>query len=644
MPKPQNLKQPVKPMSKAPITDDARFASVHSDPRFALPRRKEAKVAIDKRFRRMLEDEDFLHTTKVDRYGRRIATGTGKAEIKKYYRLEDSDEESSSEEDDKKLKKYDPARGEGIIDTSEEETTDEEPDAEIEEESREEQEAEEIPTGDIHRRLAVVNLDWDNVRAVDLMATLSSFKPPNGKVLSVRIYPSEFGKSRLEKEELEGPPREIFNSKEDGDLPDEEINEKTIVKTDDGEEFDSTKLRTYQLERLRYYYAIVECDTAATAKHIYDECDGAEYEASANFFDLRFVPDETEFDDAPKDECLQLPANYKPNEFVTDALQHSKVKLTWDQDDQARKNRTKKAFSQREIEEMELKEYLASSDSDEEQDDELKAKYRALLNLGTKIGGKEKDEPTGDMEITFTSSLLKDTKESEKESREETTIEKYARKEKEKLKKRTEAYLAKKKGAEKGNPEPKKQTIEEDLGFDDPFFQDEVPDAKREKKRRDKEAKKKEAEDKAAQRAELELLMMDDEDQQNIIKGKLNHFDMKEVIKAEKEQKLKGRRKRGKKAAETEGVQDGFDVDVKDPRFAALYEEHDFAIDPTNPRYKETAAMKKLMEERRNRSRRKERDGENQEEKGTRKKQKADGRPNGDVQRLVQSLKRKSGN
>ena len=309
------------PLTK-PNLDDPRFASVHSDPRFSLSRRKDAKVQIDKRFKRMLVDEDFFHTTKVDRYGRRLATDSGKREIKRYYQLGDSEGESLDEEESGKQLGYDPARGEGIIDTSGESETDDGTEVEGEGEEVETGVREVIPTGDVYRRIAVVNLDWDNVHSVDLLVILSSFKPADGNVLSVRIYPSEFGKSRLKREDMGGPPREIFTAQEGEEESDEEVTEKTLIRADDGEEFDSTKLRNYQLERLRYYYAVVECDSENTAKHIYDNCDGTEYEASANFLDLRFIPDNVEFEDSPKDECLRIPDNYKPNEFVTDVNTH----------------------------------------------------------------------------------------------------------------------------------------------------------------------------------------------------------------------------------------------------------------------------------------------------------------------------------
>lgn len=55
-------------------------------------------------------------------------------------------------------------------------------------------------------------------------------------------------------------------------------------------------LRIYQLNRLKYYYAIAVCDSAETANALYKACDGLEYECSSNKLDLRFVPEDMTFD------------------------------------------------------------------------------------------------------------------------------------------------------------------------------------------------------------------------------------------------------------------------------------------------------------------------------------------------------------
>ncbi|KAI8593733.1 hypothetical protein BDZ88DRAFT_443121 [Geranomyces variabilis] len=611
------------PVSNVPITTDPRFSRVHSDPRFIKARKDANKIKIDSRFAGMLQSDEFgtgSSGPRIDKYGRAAKKAT-QGGLERFYKLDeaDSDEDGEGEDEgegenedededqalgegsDRPVRGYDLARGGGMLESdSEEEEDDDEAEANVDAETRDPNAIdvgpyaeEDVPTGEETNRIAVVNLDWDHVKARDLFKIFDGFKPPSGTVKSVKIYPSEFGKERLEREAREGPPKELF---EDSDADDEEKDlNKPLIRAEDGtEDYDNVKLRKYQLERLKYYYAVVECDSTATARSIYKECDGTEYETSANFFDLRYVPTGMTFDDPPSDVATDLPSAYVPKDFVTNALQHSKVKLTWDDDDDDRVRVTKRHFTKDDLAEMDFKAYLASS-SDESDDPDrdsaaaIRAKFMGILGEV----GEDKDvygnkDAEGDMEITFAPGLsekaakLLDKKKEEEALKDETVFDAYLRKRREKRK--------------------AKKTAQE---FGDEFAPPKSAAKSKTKPAKSGKNKKQTEEERRAEqnaRAELELLIAPTSGTSSAAAGEGRHFDAKQIMKEEKAARNKKGRK-AKKGKETRegGVQDGFEINTTDPRFEALLENHNFAIDPTNPQFKKTQAMGKLLDERRKR-------------------------------------------
>ncbi|KAH8120202.1 hypothetical protein DFH11DRAFT_1558886 [Phellopilus nigrolimitatus] len=700
---------------------DPRFARLRTDPRFRKPKKNQQKVVVDDRFKSIFEDDKKGAKKKsksghVDKYGRHVSDSHEKDNLRRFYRLEGEEEEKS--ETPPKVLDY--ARGEVLLESSDEEdetgpgdpasdddgeevvlgrhaskpipvpgeeehleidlNEDDDAYADLDAQAaayaEEHAEDETEGSGSKTNRLAVVNLDWDHVRASHLYRIFSSLvsstapsfsvatgvassakgkkksvpsgaKVIRGKVLSVRVYPSEFGKERMRREEAEGPPKEIFKKSR----RDDDDNLDGLIQEDEGDEYDENALRKYQLERLRYYYAVVTCDTVDAATHLLSELDGTELERSANVFDLSFVPDDMSFDDEFREEATPATESagtaYKGLDFSTDALRHSKVTLKWDEDDTERNKITRKALSRKEIEEGDYRAYIASSGSEDE--DEGKGeeagkgdreKLRKLLLGGGGDGIPEgwggdpfnngEDGEDGDMEITFMPGLS----EANTKDGDETTLEAYKRKQKEKRQLR--------KQERKEQPEGKKKTEgKKAKGLKDDFFDedsesddgDAVDDPK---KAAEEHIDRSESpvEDRPATEAELELLVAPD----GASKGQ-KHFDMKSILKAEKakgKQRVQRGKKKGKDAGEEE-TQEDFQIDVKDERFKALHEEHIFAIDPSNPHFKKTKSMAALLEERGKRQHgRGARTGERTSAKGdeTSKTQ--------SLQSLVESVKRKS--
>ncbi|XP_007476728.2 ESF1 homolog [Monodelphis domestica] len=518
-------------------------------------------------------------------------------------RSEGDDEETSEyeDEDDESDSGPDLARGKGNIETSSEDEEDDMTEFFPKEPSFEHAWREldkDAPRADeITHRLAVCNMDWDRLKAKDLLALFNSFKPKGGVIFSVKIYPSEFGKERMKEECVQGP-------KELQSIP-ENATEKDWTSRE--------KLRDYQFKRLKYFYAVVDCDSPETASKIYEDCDGLEFESSCSFVDLRFIPDDITFDEEPKDSALEVDlTTYKPKYFTSAAMGTSTVEITWDETDHERIKTLNRNFKKDELLDMDFQAYLASSSDDEEEpeeeqkgdnginvaedvkskksqkdDDEQITKYRQLLQLVQEKEKKCKDNDM-EMEIKWVPGL--------KESAEEMVKNKLEGKDKLTP---WEQFLEKKKEKKKLKKKQKLQSVTEeetsedelpsDVDLNDPYFAEEVGKigTKKKSKKISKDEKAPEEAEVERQNAEMTLLMMDDEED-----GR-KHFNYNKIV----EQQNLSKKKKKKLMKKKELLEDDFEVDVSDTRFQAMYTSHLFNLDPSDPNFKKTKAVEKILEE-----------------------------------------------
>lgn len=409
---------------------------------------------------------------------------------------------------------------------------------------------------DVSSRIAVQNLDWDHIGADDLFALFTSFCKGEMIVYKVEVHPSEYGKSMIEKDSLYGPPKEIFVKEDDKTKTKlkrkkkEKKLEKAILdnkvkalEEDDNYEFNEMALRKYEAQKMKYYYGVVFCDSPATAAHLYSEIDGMEFELSQLKMDLRFIPESIEkFPYTPKEVCSEVPEDYECNFFVNRAFGHTRVKLTWDEDDPKRVKIIKKKLNQDQLDANDMKMYLASSGGEEEDDPEEMARKRALLGLdkddsesdeeiNNVIGvtkKRAKNQVQGDIKITFKSGfedIGKDLLEKKKENeakKKESAWETYQRERKQKKR-------------EKKVKDKEKKEMDDEMMYKKP----EEGGKKHKKKKLDNLISKD-----AATKEELELLVEGDE------------------------------------------TNNDFKPNTEDKRFKAIYEKGAYNIDPTHKEFK----------------------------------------------------------
>merc|ERR1712226_1157896 len=538
----------IKLLNRTPMVKD-RFSKIKNDPRFKEKKLlKESKdfTKIDDRFADVLKNEDFKSKQKF--------------QLKSETAHESETDESENETEGRKVVSgvYDPARGIGV-----ESSSDEESESEIESDSEETSIKSLLHNWNFNDDnvtksedanssvLTMCNFDANEISAEDIYMLLQSFLPLNGSVKCVKVFISDYGKEKLAEEATEGPKAlkvENYNSNN--------------LETNMSEKEATEKVRVYQAQRLRYYYAIINCNDAETAAHLYEVCDGLEFESSATFVDLRFVPENERFEDKTlKEEYYPSITikKYKPNSYTNKALSHQKADLTWESDDRKRKEVLKK----RVIDEETLDDYnafLASSSSEDESEneepnnaEEKLAKRRALL-----LGDVDTNIPPSDQN-SKTKSLSKQAEANEKSitiqlSQEETV----------KLKN-------KKAGDNSDSDSSEVSEAESDSDNSDVEF-----DIKRDQTKSQAQAEKPN---------DLSLLLADVEDSDR------KHFDYNKIIKNEKMSDKSRKRKNVKEI-------DSFHVDTNDSRFTALFENPEFAIDPSDPKFKATYAMKEVVSKR----------------------------------------------
>lgn len=204
---------------------------------------------------------------------------------------------------------------------------------------------------------------------------------------------------------------------------------------------------------MKYFYAVIHCNSPQTADKLYSEYNGYEFEQSNLRLNLSFIPDSLTFPQEVKETATEVPADYvfKTPGQLNRALNHTHVRLTWDETDPKRLRKFQKIMQRDADDDDEAyREFIAShSESEQEEEDDDRDKieeYRQKL-LGGLSSTKVEDDDSGQeqLDVKFNvgfgedigKRVAKEKKERE-EQEEEGAWEKYQRRKKEKKREKKE--------------------------------------------------------------------------------------------------------------------------------------------------------------------------------------------------------------
>ncbi|ETW17678.1 hypothetical protein PFFVO_03328 [Plasmodium falciparum Vietnam Oak-Knoll (FVO)] len=404
----------------------------------------------------------------------------------------------------------------------------------------------------------------------------------------------------------------------------------SIYRNDEDDE--NEKIRLYQIQRSRYYFALVECYNKEIVEFLYEELNDMDADFCINYLDLRIIDDNCSLDDYKiKESCDHIPENYEFHYSVSTALKHTHAQSTWEENPKRKKLLSTK-FNEEQLRELDLKEYLANSSSDEEneEDEEIvqknknkkyneqnerynKESYRKLL-LGDLLNDDDfnEEKSLGDLNKSLIQNSNDDIYHSsdnfdETHSYNNEDITSFNKKQIYSKNKHTDTHFNKEHRNDESIEESEYNYFSNDENIDKKDYKSKYNEKKRSKTNKEKHdsddsdkenevvnvfknflTNKDKKEDnrnpwekyldkvkekkKMKKKAYLESLKKTDEEIKKIITKKTNKRKKDSVMKNY------GEKDKGKTN----------DYHVVDSRFADLYKNKDFNLDITNPNYKKT--------------------------------------------------------